>query len=774
MNRKHETVSSRRSSRHNRKSKNNVPPRMEALEGRIFQTVTPDPGSTFNTAYNIGPLQGGNSFGDHIGTADPVDTYAFDAIAPGTVYFRLRPYQNDAYVALTKDTFANGTHTYTFQGGGVVSTNDSNSGNFFADVAPGHYYVTVVEQGADTDYLLRVTADYAGSTPATARNIGNLTGSGLTTYTDEVGANFVIDPFTTQDVYHDPLDVYKFTLTQPADVSEDVTLGAGFTANQFFQVHAAIYADSNHDGVLSNNEILGSSGAGAQDEQIPAVHLNPGTYFVQVDSNNTAYPNYVLSINVDQVGYTFATAKNLGTIFGQQQIRESVSEQDGNDYYKFTLDQPGEFKAALTGLSDEVGLQIDNGNGTPIQFTNNAGAGDRSLDLFLNKGTYYVVAYDATVGFGSNYTLTLTADYAGNGFGVPRNIGALGATPQLFNDYLDKVDRYDYYQFTIGSSNQPFEASIGDSYTSGFVPDLNPTLYLNKFNPADGSFSPIAQANNAGSSNILLANLRAGTYQLVAAEGNFGAGNYSLYLQAPPDLAGNDLPTAKNLGSIAGHSSFSDFVGTGDTVDTFKFTFATAGTFDTSLFPGVSSVYLQLVQDKNNNGVFDSNELVAGSFNAGNAATQKIHTNLAAGTYFLRVRYNSGPILTPYQLTLDANFAGTTLPTARNFGTLSTTPVSFSDEVDQFSNPSDFYKFNLTTAGTLSAKLTYTTGENTVLSLIQDKNNNGKIDAGEILATTADTGTGLATITKALGAGTYFLRVTSTNGGGNYTLSVHR
>src|SRR6185437_9978510 len=156
-----------------------------------------------------------------------------------------------------------------------------------------------------------------------------------------------------------------------------------------------------------------------------------------------------------------------------------------------------------------------------------------------------------------------------------------------------------------------------------------------------------------------------------------------------------------------------------------------------------------------------------------NGVTQNIHTSLAAGTYYLRVRYNSGPPLTYYQLTLDANYAGTTLATARDFGTLSTTSHSFSEEVNQFGNPSDYYKFTLATAGTLSAQLSYTAGENTVLSLIQDKDHNGSVGAGEILLTTADNGTGSANISKALAAGTYYLRVTSTNGGSNYTLSAH-
>ena len=744
----------------NRPSKKAAPrsaprPLVEPLENRMLL-------NGFNNPTALGDLLGGNTQNSSV-PAGGVATYSLNMVAPGTLYFRLRAYNANAAVDLYTSS-----NTITPIAGGTAFSNDGTNGNFFRTVPAGHYFIQVASAGLATNYLMRATADYAGQTLGTARNIGNLQ-PGLTTFSDEVGAS-PINPFGVNDTYKDLLDVYKFTLNAPATVSANASIAPGFTAPTF-KVHVSLAKDTNNNGTIDAGETIASSGSGAS-EDLSAQHLGAGTYYFLVDPAGTPYPNYTLSINDDLVADTAGAAKNIGTLFGQQQFTESVAHTDGTDYYKFTLEAPATVTASLSGLTDEAGIQLNTGANTPIIFSNPIGSADRSVTTSLAAGTYYAIAYDTTSGYGTNYTMQLTADYAGNGFGVPRVVGAISSPIKLFQDFVGPSDSYDYYQFTIASNNQPFEASVGNEFTDGFFPNLNPTLFLNQ--KTGSTFTPIASATKSGPSNILLATLNAGTYQLIVASGNAQSGNYSLALQAPADLAGNDLPHAKNVGTIAGHSSYSDFVGTADPVDTFKFTMAAAGTFSSQLFTGVSNVFLQLVQDKNNNGTIDTGDIIAGSFNAGNGATQKVTKSLAAGNYFIRVRFNSGPPLTYYQITLDANYAGTTLNTARDFGTLTTTHQTFSDEVDQFGNPTDFYKFTLSTAGTLSANLTYNAGDNTVLELIQDKNHNGVVDAGDILVITPDNGNGSAAITKALASGTYFLGVKSTNGGSNYSLTVHR
>jgi hypothetical protein len=747
------------------------PARVEQLESRVLLT-----GTTFATAIPIGLLQGGNSFDGTLNSTTPGQIYSFNFITKGTLYFRMRAYQANGEIDVLQDQGTSGTPVYVVIATAEANSNDEGSGNGHINLTAGQYFIDVSTLGGSTSYLMRATADYAGQTLATARNVGTLAG-GAVSFSDEVG-NFVIDPTYPEDTYDDPLDIYKFTLTTTANVSEDVHLGAGFTAGPDFLVHMELAKDTNHDGTIEANERILESGVGSADEYIPASQLSAGTYYILVDPYGTAYPNYTLTINADYIGNTIATAKPLGTLFGQTQVGESVGITDTDDQYQFKMDQPGEVTADLFGLSDQAGVEIENSYGGAVAFTDPTGAAERKISVAVPAGTYYADVYSSVKGFATNYTLDLTADYAGNTSTDARNIGAVGSPLKLFQDYLSSSDNDDFYKFTIASNNQPFEASIGAEYTDGFFPNLNPVIALFKLNTSNGALTQIAIANKAGSGNVLLATLNAGTYELLAVNGGVNgvasSGNYSIAFQAPPDLAGNDLLHPKVLGTIAGSSSYSDFVGTADLVDMFKFTMAAAGKFDASLFTGVSDVYLQLIQDKNNNGVIDTGDVIAGSFNSTNGATQAIHTTLAAGTYYVRVRYNSGPALTYYELGLDANYAGTTLSTARSFGTLSTTPQTFADEVNEFDNPSDYYKFSLATAGTVSASLSYMPGENTILELIQDKNNNGAVDPGDILVMTADNGIGSALISKSLAAGTYFLRVLNTNGGTNYTISVHR
>jgi hypothetical protein len=414
--------------------------KVEALENRRMLSVTPDPGATFATAYNLGAITGGNSFSDHVGPSDVADTYSFFLTNPGTLYFRLRSYNAPSDVRLYKDVGTNGSHMYALINGGTVNNIPAaGEGNFHDAVTPGQYYLQVSSVGQETDYLLRATADFAGETLSTARDIGALQ-PGLQTYSDEVGSDFIIDSTQPKDVYHDPLDVYKFKVSQTEDVSFNVALGTGFVESQFFNVHADVVKDANHNGVVDAGEVLASSSIGGN-EPIAGLHLTPGTYFVRVDAAGTTYPNYVLSINTDRVGDSAAAAKNVGTLFGQQEFDESVSDRDGSDYYRFRFDQPGDFKADLSGLSDEAGVELQDSAGHNLVFSNPVGSAPRSIETSLNPGTYYVVVYDAGANFGTNYSLRLTADYAGDGYAVARNIGTLSSNgSKFFQDFIGNGD----------------------------------------------------------------------------------------------------------------------------------------------------------------------------------------------------------------------------------------------------------------------------------------------------------------------------------------------
>lgn len=84
----------------------------------------------------------------------------------------------------------------------------------------------------------------------------------------------------------------------------------------------------------------------------------------------------------------------------------------------------------------------------------------------------------------------------------------------------------------------------------------------------------------------------------------------------------------------------------------------------------------------------------------------------------------------------------------------------------------DFFRFQVDQSGVFSANLTGLSGDADV-RLISDRNRNGTIDSGEVLAWQWERGTGNESIRRSLKAGTYFVQVTNpTNQTANYSLST--
>ncbi|NER25503.1 MAG: hypothetical protein F6J86_31180 [Symploca sp. SIO1B1] len=89
------------------------------------------------------------------------------------------------------------------------------------------------------------------------------------------------------------------------------------------------------------------------------------------------------------------------------------------------------------------------------------------------------------------------------------------------------------------------------------------------------------------------------------------------------------------------------------------------------------------------------------------------------------------------------------------------------------SNSSDFYHFRINQSGIFTANLTGLTGDADV-RLIQDRNHNGQIDQGEVLAWQWERGTGSESIRRFLNSGDYFVQVMSYNNQtANYNLSTN-
>ncbi|MFN9624246.1 MAG: pre-peptidase C-terminal domain-containing protein, partial [Cyanobacteriota bacterium] len=164
------------------------------------------------------------------------------------------------------------------------------------------------------------------------------------------------------------------------------------------------------------------------------------------------------------------------------------------------------------------------------------------------------------------------------------------------------------------------------------------------------------------------------------------------------DSAGNTLSTARNIGTLTSSQAFTDWVGSTDTNDYYRFSLGQASNFSLALTGLSADADVQLLNS--------AGGTLASSVRGGTSA-ESISSSLAAGNYFVRVYPYSGN--TTYTLALSAtpttpeDNAGNTLAAARNIGTL-TSSQTFSDWVGS-ADTNDYYRFDLAQAANVSLSL---------------------------------------------------------------------
>jgi hypothetical protein len=262
---------------------------------------------------------------------------------------------------------------------------------------------------------------------------------------------------------------------------------------------------------------------------------------------------------------------------------------------------------------------------------------------------------------GTNYNLSLAAtpfepptDGAGNTLRTARNIGEL-TTPQTFTDFVasinSNIDPVDYYRFTLDTASTVDLSVIGANGTVGatLIQDSNGNR---RVDPGEAiGFTGIQFGSSPGT---LTTRLTAGTYFLSVAQGGMfgapGGTDYSLTLAAtpfelPPDLAGNTLRTARNIGELTTPQTFTDYIdGVNSNIDPndyYRFTLDTASILNLSLLGASGSVSAALIQDVNRNRVVDAGEVIGSANPQFGSSTATLTALLEPGTYFIRL-YQDG------------------------------------------------------------------------------------------------------------------------------------
>ncbi|UXE58898.1 MAG: hypothetical protein KA717_23210 [Woronichinia naegeliana WA131] len=636
----------------------------------IEQALSPDPGSTFNTAYNIGNLAGTRTFTESISTTDISDYYKFSLTGTNNITLQLSGVtQNYLYAKIYYDSNNNGL----IDSGDELYSNIAGSGynaQINTTLGAGNYYIGVSQyySNVNSNYSLQLSATSApasiasnpGNTLSTAYNIGNLTGT--QTITEFVGS---VDLF----------DYYKFSLTGTNDITLQLS---GVTQNYLY---AKIYYDSNNNGLIDSGDELYSNIAGSGYNAQINTTLGAGNYYIGVSQYySNVNSNYSLQLSATSApasiasnpGNTLSTAYNIGNLTGTQTITEFVGSVDLFDYYKFSLTGTNDITLQLSGVTQNylyAKIYYDSNNNGLIDsgdelYSNIAGSGyNAQINTTLGAGNYYIGVSQYYSNVNSNYSLQLSATSApasiasnpGNTLSTAYNIGNLTGT-QTITEFVGSVDLFDYYKFSLTGTNDITLQLSGVTQNYLYAKIYYDSNNNGLIDSGDELYSNIAGSGYNAQINTTLG---AGNYYIGVSQyySNVNS-NYSLQLSAtsaPASIAsnpGNTLSTAYNIGNLTGTQTITEFVGSVDLFDYYKFSLT--GTNDITLqLSGVTQNYLyaKIYYDSNNNGLIDSGDELYSNI-AGSGYNAQINTTLGAGNYYVGISQYYSNVNSNYSLTL--------------------------------------------------------------------------------------------------------------------------
>ena len=497
--------------------------------------------------------------------------------------------------------------------------------------------------------------------------------------------------------------------------------------------------------------------------------------------------------------------QTIGNLAGRFFKQNHVFGSD-TDAFHFTVAQGGHIDIQLSRKIGTGNMSLRNANGVISTTAESTDDQEITFDpLFAGDFTLSVKADPHQLAPAMFYTLAITTDFAPDAHfsGSPdllfantsRNMGVLSeASNNRANDFIgyfdtsgrDGKDLIDVYGFQVPSAGD-VDVILGgltlvDPAGSQAKVGADVTLFRDSNN--DGLLSPSEAIRTASTGGINVAELfpqqvNPGRFFVevsrlnIAVNDNTGGSNYHLdFLYHTADLPGETLDTARSVTLTNANQTFKDHLSSVDTIDVYKFTANSGGPFNfNASLTGLTSgdFDLQLVEDVNHNNVIDVGELRSSSAHRGTGNEQISRLLTVPDSYFLLVKRFSGE--DAYTLTMSlpsTDFAGNTITNAKNLVLLNNA-ISVGDFVGPI-DTSDFYKINVAQPGEIRVDLASPTNGSVAVDVIRDANNNGAINAGEVLGTLS-TGQVLDGVVLPV-AGNYFLRVRPTTGGNaNYSVT---
>jgi serine protease len=215
------------------------------------------------------------------------------------------------------------------------------------------------------------------------------------------------------------------------------------------------------------------------------------------------------------------------------------------------------------------------------------------------------------------------------------------------------------------------------------------------------------------------------------------------------DIPGNYLDRVTSIEVTSVDRNYADSINSLEESKLYGFSLGGRSSFNLYLGSSSGDFGVELIQDKNANGLIDSGEVIGLSQNQGNAAEQ-INIGLDGGNYFIRVDSQT-EMGGDFNLVVSASpfdYAGNSFDRAYNVGFENNSTYNYTDWVG--GTDVDYYSFNLTTKSDFNARISGLATD-VDLSLINAE--------GRVIGGSANSGNLDERIYGALEAGRYYLKV---------------
>jgi len=649
---------------------------------------------------NLGILTGADNINpvnlvktDVVGPSDRDDYYQFSLNDLSDISIKVAGLSQKANLTLIKDDNQNNFPDDKQQLLPIVAKDEAIEAIDLFGVSPGNYFIQVSGSEGDTNYDLNIYAETsellrkpsgAGNSPGTALNLGLLIESQV--------VRDVVNPGRSQNFY-------QFQTNRQSDVY--ITLEGVNT-----DIRLQLVRDTNGNGLLDPDEVVetianykepvdidrngeidlseffawldGTNQEVPYPDAIIAQNLLPGNYFVQVGQVGEP-TGYTLKIDgipapVPAEGATNENPVswgNLGTLNKKSKpvVTDFVGYGNPYDFYAFFLEKSSEVSLRLQGINNKADLilihDINEDGGFSgreiIKFPSAEDGADYTLNRLLGRGTYYVGVAKAKGE--TAYTLSaevisenLPPDGAGNFIGQAADLGVVNGV-QTRRDFVSTEDTDDFYRFQLNDFSEL--TLFLDEQTA------NSQVYLiqdvNGNGLVDGDEVIVGSESQGAYREYINRTLTPGTYFIRVAHA-MGPGSYYLWMEnnpitPPAQTAGNSLATAKDLGVLNGWQQEAGLVTGnnegGDRNHLYRFNLESASDVTILLDEMSANADIRLVQDRNNNGQIEPEEIIAIAAATGASPEQISQSNLAPGTYYVWVSQTQGN--TAYQLNIIPN-----------------------------------------------------------------------------------------------------------------------